>query len=326
MIRRQFITLLGGAAVWPVAAPAQQPTMPVIGYLYSGAPETGAYLAAAFRQGLGELGFVEGRNVVIEYRWAENQPARLPELAAELVRRRVTVIATLGTSPSVLAAKAATATIPIVFRTGADPVEAGLVASLNRPGGNVTGVTTLSWETGTKRLGLLHELLPRVTRFAMLFNPTDANIDYLTKDAESAAATLGVGLDILRVASSRDIELAFASLMSRRIEALLVAPHGLFNNRRVQVVTLATRHGVPAIYPARDYVEVGGLMSYGANAPDQFRQAGIYAARVLKGEKPAEMPVLRASKFELVLNLPTARAFGLEVPPTLLARADEVIE
>jgi putative ABC transport system substrate-binding protein len=236
------------------------------------------------------------------------------------------VIATLGTPPSVLAAKAATATIPIVFRSGADPVQAGFVTSLNRPGGNVTGVTTLSWETGTKRLGLLHELLPRATRFAMLFNPGDADDEYLTKDAESAAATLDIGLDILRVTSSREIELAFASLTSRRIEGLLVAPQGLFNNRRVQVVTLATRHGVPAIYPARDYVEIGGLMSYGASAADQFRQAGIYVARVLKGEKPAEMPVLRASKFEFVLNLPTARAFGIEIPTAVLARADEVIE
>src|SRR5262245_3603151 len=326
MKRRAVLSLIGATAAWPFAARAQQPALPVIGYLYSGAAETGAYLAAGFRQGLSEQGFVEGRTITIEYRWAENQPARLQELADDLVRRRVRVIVTLGTSASVLAAKAATSTIPIVFRTGADPVEAGLVTSLNRPGGNVTGVTTLSWETGTKRLGLLHELLPRVTRFAMLLNPTDANIEYPTKDAQAAATTLGVRLEIMRITSSREIELAFASLPSRGIEALLVAPQGLFNNRRVQIVTLATRHGVPAIYPARDYVEIGGLMSYGANAPDQFRQAGIYAARVLKGEKPADMPVLRASKFELVVNLPTARAFGIEVPTTVLARADEVIE
>jgi ABC-type uncharacterized transport system substrate-binding protein len=326
MRRRQFITLLGGAAAWPLAAHAQQPAMPVVGYLYSGAAETGAYLAAAFRQGLNEVGFVEGRNVAIEYRWAENRPDRLPELAADLVRRRVAVIATLGTPASVLAAKAETATIPIVFRSGADPVEAGFVASLNRPGGNVTGVTTLSWETNTKRLGLLHELVPRAARVALLLNPTDVNVEHLTKDVQTAAATLGVQLDILSATNSREIELAFVSLTHKRADALMSAPQGLFNNRRVQIVTLAARHGLPTIYPARDYVEIGGLMSYGANAHDQFRQAGIYVGRVLKGEKPADLPVLRASKFDLVINLPTARAFGIEVPTTLLARADEVIE
>jgi ABC-type uncharacterized transport system substrate-binding protein len=325
--RREFITLLvGGAAAWPLAARAQQPMMPVIGYLYSGAPETGEYMATAFRQGLSELGFVEGRNVAIEYRWAENQSDRLPEMAADLVRRRVAVIVTLGTPASTLAAKAATTVIPIVFRSGTDPVEAGFVASLNRPGGNITGVTTLSWETGTKRLGLLHELMPSLARFAMLLNPTEANVAHLAKDVEAAASSLGVQLDILSAGSSREIEVAFASLVRKRPDALVIAPQGLFTNRRVQLVTLATRHGLPAIYPTRDYVAIGGLMSYGANTPDQFRQAGIYVGRVLKGEKPADMPVLRASKFEFVINLTTARAFGIEIPSTLLARADEVIE
>jgi putative tryptophan/tyrosine transport system substrate-binding protein len=325
MRRRDLITLLGGAAVWPVAARAQG-APPVIGYLYSGAAETGAHLLSGFRQGLSELGFVEGRNVAIEYRWAENQPARLPELAADLVRRRVAVIATLGSPGSVLAAKAATTTIPIVFRSGTDPVESGFVTSLNRPGGNVTGVTSLSWETGAKRLGLLHELLPGATRFVVLLNQAEANVALLVKDMQAGAATLGIDLQILGAASSREIESAFAALAHKRPDALLIAPHGLFTNRRVQVVTLVARHGLPAMYPTRDYVEIGGLMSYGANAPDQFRQAGIYTGRVLKGEKPADLPVLRASKFELAINLPTARAFGIEVPTTLLARADEVIE
>ena len=300
--------------------------MPVIGYLYTGAPETSATWVAAFREGLGEAGFFEGRNVQIEFRWANNEPERLPHLAADLVRRRVAVIVAPGTSASVLAAKAATTTIPIVFRTGGDPVELGLVASLNRTGGNVTGVNAMSVETGTKRLGLLDELLPRAARIAVLFNPNDPNAEHVSKDLRTAAAALGPQLDFLNASSSRDIDVAFGSVVQKRPDALLVVPQGVFFNRRVQIVTQATRHALPTIYPGREFAEIGGLMSYGASSTEQFRQTGIYTGRVLKGEKPADMPVLRASKFEFVINLQTAKAFGLDIPPSLLARADEVIE
>jgi putative ABC transport system substrate-binding protein len=324
--RREFITLIGGAAVaWPLGARAQQPALPVIGYLYSGAPETSAQFVAAFRKGLSELGFFEGGNVAIEYRWAHNEPERLPELAADLVRRRVAVLVTPGTPVAALAAKAATATIPIVFRTGADPVQIGLVDSLNRPGGNVTGVSAMSWETETKRLGLLHELLPGATRFAVLI-VNDPIAENQIRELEAAAAAIGRKIEFISVRNNRDIDAAFASLAQKRPDALLVAPQGLFVNRRVQVVTLATRHALPAIYTGREFAEIGGLMSYGASPTDQYRQAGIYTGRVLKGEKPADMPVLRASKFEFIINLQTAKVFGLDVPYTLIARADEVIE
>jgi putative ABC transport system substrate-binding protein len=325
--RRSFITLLGGAAVgWPLEARAQQAAMPVIGYLYTGAPDTGEHYAAAFRKGLSELGFSEGQNVIIEYRWAHNDPARLPDLAADLVRRRVAVIVTPGTSAGVLAAKAATANIPIVFRTGGDPVQLGFVTSLNRPGGNVTGINAMSSEVVTKRIGLLHELLPRATRFAALMNPNDPNAEPVSKDLDAGAAAVGGQLELFTATNIRDIEVAFANLVQRRPDALLIVPQGLLINRRLQIVTLATRHGLPAIYPSREFAEIGGLMSYGSSPTDQYRQTGIYTGRVLKGEKPADMPVLRASKFEFVINLLTAKAFGLDVPPTLLARADEVIE
>jgi putative ABC transport system substrate-binding protein len=324
--RRELMTLLGGAAAWPVMAGAQQPTMPVIGYLYTGTPEASATWVAAFRKGLGEVGFSEGRNVEIEFRWANNEPERLPELAADLVRRRVAVIVTPGTSASVLAAKAATTTVPIVFRTGGDPVELGLVASLNRPGGNLTGINAMSVETGTKRLGFLHELLPQAARFAVLFNPNDPNAEHVSKDLRAAASAIGRQLDFLAASSSHDIDVAFASLVQKRPDALLVVPQGLLINRRVQIVTQVARHTLPTIYPGREFTEIGGLMSYGADATDQFRQTGIYTGRVLKGEKPADMPVLRASKFEFVINLQTAKAFGIDIPATLLARADEVIE
>jgi putative ABC transport system substrate-binding protein len=326
MKRRDFIMLLAGAAAWPRAARAQQVAMPVIGYLYSGAPDTGEPYAAAFRKGLSESGFFEGQNVAIEYRWAHNDPARLPELAADLVRRRVAVIVTPGTPAGVLAAKAATTTIPIVFRTGGDPVQLGFVASLNRPGGNVTGVNALSAEVLTKRIGLLHELLPRATRFAALINPNDPNAELVSKDLEAGAAAVGRRLELFTATNVREIDVAFANLVQRRPDALLIVPQGLLINRRLQIVTLATRHGLPAIYPSREFAEIGGLMSYGSSPTDQYRQTGIYTGRVLKGEKPADMPVLRASKFEFVINLLTAKAFGLDVPPTLLARADEVIE
>jgi ABC-type uncharacterized transport system substrate-binding protein len=312
--RREFIAMLGGAAAWPVAARAQQAAMPVIGYLYTGAPEASTTWVAAFRKGLTEVGFSEGRNVEIEFRWANNEPERLPELAADLVRRRVAVIVAPGTSASVLAARAATTTIPIVFRTGGDPVELGLVASLNRPGGNVTGVNAMSVETGTKRLGLLHELLPQAARFAVLFNPNDPNAEHVSKDLRAAALAIGRQLDFLTASSSRDIDVAFASLVQKQPDALLVVPQGLLFNRRVQIVTQATRHSLPTIYPGREFAEIGGLMSYGASSTEQFRQTGIYTGRVLKGEKPADLPVLRASKFEFVINLQTAKAFGIDIP------------
>jgi ABC-type uncharacterized transport system substrate-binding protein len=325
--RREFITLLGGAAAaWPLAARAQQGAPPVIGYLYSGGPEASASFLAAFRKGLGEIGFSEGRNVEIEYRWAHNEPDRLPELAADLVRRRVAVLVTPGTPAAALAAKAATTTIPIVFRTGSDPVQLGLVASLNRPGGNMTGVTAMTWEIGTKRLGLLHELLPGAARFGGLIDPTDPFAESLIPDLQAAASAIGRQIEFVRASNSRAIDTAFTSLVQKRPDALLVVPQGLFIQRRVQLVTLATRHALPAIYPAREFAEIGGLMSYGSSPTEQYRQAGIYTGRVLKGEKPADMPVLRASKFEFVINLQTAKAFGIDIPTTLIARADEVIE
>jgi putative tryptophan/tyrosine transport system substrate-binding protein len=298
----------------------------VIGYLYSGAPDTGANFAAAFRKGLSESGFAEGQNVAIEYRWAHNDSARLPELAADLVRRQVAVIVAPGTSDGVLAAKAATATIPIVFRTGGDPVQLGFVASLNRPGGNVTGIGAMSVEIGSKRVGLLHELLPRAARFAALINPNDPNAEPVSKDLQAAAAAIGRQIELFAATNMREIDAAFAHLVQARPDALLVVPHGLLINRRVQIVTLATRHVLPAIYPSRDFVEIGGLMSYGSSPAEQFRHAGVYTGRILKGEKPADMPVLRASTFELVINLQTARSLGIDIPSPLLARADEVIE
>jgi putative ABC transport system substrate-binding protein len=326
MRRREFITLFSGAMVgWPLAARAQAP-MPVVGYLYSGEPETSAYLVAAFRLGLSEAGFSEGRNVTIEYRWANNEPERLSELATDLVRRGVAVIVAPGTSAGVLAAKAATTTTPIVFRTGGDPVALGLVASLNRPGGNVTGVGAMSLEIVSKRLGLLHELLPKAARFAVLFNPIDPNAEHYTKDLQASAAALGRQIEFFGASSSREIDVAFAGLMQKRPDALLVVSQGLLISRRVQIVTQATRYGLPAIYPNREFTEVGGLMSYGPNSRDQFRLAGIFAGRVLNGEKPSDMPIQRASKFELVINLQTSKILGIEIPTSLLAGADEVIE
>jgi putative ABC transport system substrate-binding protein len=298
----------------------------VVGYLNTGAPENSGYSSAAFRQGLSEAGFSEGRNVAIEYRWANNEPERLPELAADLVRRRVAVIVAPGTSAGVLAAMAATTTIPIVFRTGGDPVALGLVASLNRPGANVTGVGAMSLEIVTKRLGLLHDLLPRATRFAVLLNPNDPNAGSYTKELQASAATLGRQMDFFGASNNREIDVAFAGLMQKRPDGLLVVPQGLLINRRVQIVTQATRHALPANYPNREFAEVGGLMSYGPNGADQYRLTGVYAGRVLKGEKPSDMPVLRATKFELVINLQTARILGIEIPTSLLAGADEVIE
>jgi putative ABC transport system substrate-binding protein len=328
MIRREFlpITLLGGAAAaWPLAARAQQLVMPVVGYLDAGTSEVAAAQLATFRKGLSEMGYVEGRSVAIQYRWADNQPARIPELAAELVRLRVNVLVAAALHPA-LQAQAATTTIPIVFSTGSDPVGTGLVASLNRPGGNVTGVTDIGGELGTKQLGLLRELLPRAKRFAVLVDPIIPLAKSLPEEVQEAAATVGLQVESYSARDRREIDGAFASMVQDRAEALLVAPAVLFQTRRAQLSTLAVHHRLPAIYPWREFIEVGGLMSYGASRIDQLRQVGIYTGRILKGEKPADLPVMQPTKFEFVINLQTARTLGIEVPPTLLALADEVIE
>jgi len=325
--RREFIALLGGAAAaWPLAARAQQAVMPVVGFVYPGVPELSTGIVAAFRKGLNEAGFIEGRNVTVEFRFAYNDNARLPELAADLAQRRVAVIATPGSTPSALAAKAATTTIPIVFGIGPDPVEIGLVASLNRPGGNITGVSSMNAELGAKRLGLLHELLPTAVRFAVLVNPNNRNAEALTRDAQATASALSRQVEILRASSTGEIDAAFVSLLQKRADALLVSPDPLFDSRRVQLVTLATHHRLPTIYSFRENVEIGGLMSYGSSAAERDRQVGIYTGRILKGEKAGELPVIRAAKFEFVINLQTAKVLGLNVPQALLATADEVIE
>ena len=327
MRRRDVITLLGGAAAaWPLAARAQQPTIPVIGFLHQGSPEAYAKFAAAFRKGLGEAGYADGRNVLIEYRWAQGESNRLPELAADLVNRRVTVIATLGSIAATLAAKAATTGIPIVFMSGADPVQTGVVASLNRPGGNITGIGSMNNGLAAKQLGLLHELLHRAARFAVLVNPDNAQSQSVIAEVQTAASALGVQIDILTVTTNRDINLVFAAVVQKRPDGLLISPDPLFTNRLVQLATLSARHVMPTIYSLREFAEVGGLMTYGSNFSDLFRQAGNYTGRVLNGEKPAELPILQPTKFEFVINLQTAAALGLDVPPTLLARADEVIE
>jgi putative ABC transport system substrate-binding protein len=326
--RRDFITLLGGAAAaWPLAARAQQPAMPVIGFLHPASPESYADQLRAFRQGLKEAGFVEGENVVIEYRWAEGQNDRLPALADELVRRRVAVIAAAGGPNSALAAKAATTTVPIVFVTGQDPVRLGLVTSLARPGGNLTGINFFTVELAAKRLELLRELLPGAMRIAVFVDPASAATTESTlRDVEAAARVMRLQIQVLKVGTSREIEAAFTSFVGERPDAIFVGISAFFTARRVQLAQLAARHAVPAIYPDRLHAEVGGLISYGASLTDAYRQVGIYTGRILKGAKPADVPVVQSSKFELVINHPTARMLGLTVPPSLLARADEVIE
>lgn len=326
MRRRDFITFLGAAAAaWPLAVRAQQPTMPVIGFLNSGSLGAYQHLVAGFRQGLKETGYVEGQNVAIEYRWAEGQYDRLPGMAADLVRRRVNVIAAV-TTPAALAAEAAATTIPIVFDTAGDPVKLGLVVSLNRPGRNITGVTQLGSELVAKRLGLLRDLIPTATIIGMLVNPTDPRSKTQIKDAQEAARTLGLQIHVLNASTEGEINSAFAKLAELRAGALIVGTGELFNSRPEQLVRLAALQTLPAIYQAREFVAAGGLMSYGANRTDAYRQAGIYIGRVLKGEKPADLPVVQSTKFEFVMNLKTAKALGLTVPPSLISIVDEVIE
>jgi ABC-type uncharacterized transport system substrate-binding protein len=326
MRRREFITLLGGAAAWPLAARAQQP-MPVIGFLGTTSLENNVERLRTFRQALKETGHVEGENVAIEYRWADGQYDRLPALTGELVRRQVTVIASAEGPVSAFAAKAATTTIPIVFIVSDDPVRLGLVASLARPGGNLTGINFVSAELVTKRLELLRELVPGVARVAVIVNPADTtNTETMLRDVEPAARALGWEIRILKADTSGAIDAAFATLARERPDALLVGSSAFFSSRRIQLVQLAARHALPATYVGRQYAEVGGLMSYGANLNEAWRQLGLYTGRVLKGAKAADLPVVQASKFELVINHQTARMLGLTVPPTLLATADEVIE
>src|SRR5262249_29668756 len=316
----------GAAAARPLAARAQQGAMPVVGLLYPGSPEATAKYLAGFRKGLGETGYVEGHNVAIEYRWAHGENSRLPALAGDLISRPVSVIATAGSVAAAVAAKAATMTIPIVFMIGVDPVQAGLVVSLNRPGGNVTGTTSLNSGLVAKQLGLLHQLLHRDARFAFLVNPNNPQSRSAVTDVQATASAIGQQLEILTATTNRDFRPAFDVAVRKRTDALLIQADPLFANRPVQLATLAARHAMPAIFPLREFAEAGGLMSYGSNLTDLFRLAGTYTGRVLKGEKPADLPIQQATKFEFVINLQTADALGLEIPPTMLAVADEVIE
>jgi putative tryptophan/tyrosine transport system substrate-binding protein len=323
--RRRFITLLGAAA-WPLGARAQQPSMPLLGFLSARSPAEAAVVLAAFRQGLGEAGYYEGKNVTIEYRWAEGQYGRLPELAADLVRRQVAVIAATGGEPSPLAAKAATTTIPIVFTIGGDPVETGLVTSLNQPGGNLTGTTIMAVEMGPKRLDFIHQLVPKATSIAMLVNPSFPNALAETRVVQNAARALGIQIEVLNASNEGEVEKAFATLVEQKISALMVGTDPLLLGQRDQIAGLAARHAVPTMYFLREFVQAGGLMSYGPDIRRGYRQAGVYAGYILKGAKPAELPVLLPTSFLLTINLKTARALGLTLPATLLALADEVIE
>jgi putative ABC transport system substrate-binding protein len=326
MRRREFITFLGGAAAaWPLAARAQQPALPVVGFLGSASPESWAPRVRAFHQGLSETGYVEGRNVAIEYRWAHDQVDRLPALAAELVQRQVAVLFATGGTSTPLAAKAATTTIPIIFSFGNDPVQAGLVASLNRPGGNITGASTLSLQVGPKRLELLHELVP-ATGIAFLVNPTSASAESQTKDLQVAARTLGLELHVLHASTEHDFDTIFTTVAQLRAGGLVISPDPFFSSHIEQLGALTVRHAVPAVYQYGEFVAAGGLMSYGASIAEAYRLAGIYTGRILNGAKPADLPVQQATKVELIINLRTAKALGLTVPLALLTRADEVIE
>jgi putative tryptophan/tyrosine transport system substrate-binding protein len=324
--RRKFITLLGGAAAWPVAAKAQQPAMPVIGFLNVASPRPYADRVRAFGQGLNEAGYVEGRNVAIEYRWADGQYHRLRALAAELADRHVTVLAATGGAAPALAAKAATTTIPIVFQAGVDPVDTGLVTSLSRPGSNLTGVTNLNVELGVKRLELLRELLPAATVVALLVNPTNPNAETLSRELQAAGRTLGQQIHVLRASSEHELETVFATLIDLRVGGLVIGADGFFTSQSELLALLTLRHAMPTIFQFREFAAAGGLMSDGGSFAEQYRQVGVYTGRILKGEKPADLPVVQATKVELILNLKTAKALGLTVPLPLLGRADEVIE
>jgi putative ABC transport system substrate-binding protein len=332
MKRREFISLLGGAAaasslVWPISAPAQQAAMPVIGFLNGGAPEAStADQAAAFQKGLAETGFVEGRNVTVAYRWAYNDRGRLQQLAADLIRGRVAVIATPGSNVAARAAKAMTTAIPIIFGTGEDPVKLGLVTSLNRPGGNVTGFNSMNGELAGKEIEILRQLLPNAARIAVLANPDNLNSETLVTDTRKAASELGLQIKILTATNNAEIDTAFASVTDQPFDAIVIGVNNLFRNRRVQLATLAAHYRIPTISTDRENVIAGGLMSYGSSVTEQARQVGIYTGRVLKGEKPGDLPVMRATKFEFVINLHSARLLGLNVPTTIRALADEVIE
>jgi putative ABC transport system substrate-binding protein len=325
--RREFITLVGCAGVWPVAARAQQPALPIVGFVHGGAARAFPGRIAAFRVGLSEAGYIEGQNVLIEYHWLEGHFERLPAVMTDLVQRRVAVITTPGSTPASLAAKAATAAIPIVFGVSEDPVALNIVSSLSRPGGNATGINFFVTEIDAKRFALMHELLPKATRFAVLINPADVTASAATSKAlKEAARTLGLDLLFFDASTPAGIDAAFAAFVRERPDALFIAPEGFFASRAVQFVTLTARDRMPASFATREMVEAGLLMSYGVNLADTFRQVGNYVGRILKGEKPADLPVLQPTKFELVINLQTARALAIDVPPTLLARADEVIE
>jgi putative tryptophan/tyrosine transport system substrate-binding protein len=327
MKRREFISLLGGAAAWPRAARAQQGAMPVIGFLGGASPDRWVGRLRAFHQGLSETGYVVGRNLAIEYRWAEGQNDRVPSLAAELVGRQVSVIAAPGSVPAALAAKAATTTIPIVFEIASDPVELGLVASLAQPGGNITGVTSLNAQVGPKRLELLHELVPTATVVGLLVNPTHPNeAEPTTKNLQAAARSLGLEMHVLHASAEGDFDAAFATLIQLRAGALAIGTDPLFTSRLEQLAALTVRHAVPSVYQFREFTAAGGLMSYGGSLTDTFRAVGVYTGRILKGDKPADLPVQQATRVELFLNLKTAKALGLTVPIPLLGRADEVIE
>jgi putative ABC transport system substrate-binding protein len=327
MQRRTFITLVGGAAVaWPFAARAQQPAMPVIGFLNSGSRELFAARVAAFHRGLNDTGFVEGRNVTIEYRWAQGQYDRLPALASDLVRRQVAVIAATGGIPSALAAKAATSTIPIVFVAGSDPIKFGVVTSLSRPDGNLTGLTAFTSELVPKRLELLHQVVRKAATVALLVNPTNAVTEIVQRDVQEAARTLGLQLNVVHASVEPDLDKVFATLGQLRAGALVIGTDTFFDGQSERLAALAVRHAMPTIYQTREFAAAGGLMSYGGSLPDAYRKAGVYVGRVLKGEKPADLPVMQSTKVELIINLKTAKALGIEIPAALLATADEVIE